>query len=319
MTGPLFDRIASIRESNPDNLMARYFSETFYRNLAPLLRHRLDRIIASGLENPDSRIGLYAMYSEDYDLFRTVLEPIALDYHAVPVGRLPVQVHKPAVWDASALVSIISWPQGASLRLRLARNLTGFPLPGDMSKEQRLDLEKLVMVAVARLQREPAFAGGYVSLTPELEKAYIGDADHRRLVKAQQIFAQATADRYQASAGITADWPHGCGIYVSQTEDFSIWVGEEDHLRVISTDRADNPGRAIASLHAGLEFLRAQLPAFAHSPRYGYLTSCPTNLGTSLRASLHLRLPRLTSSRTNLIALKKTNRETRPGYTRLDR
>ena len=88
------------------------------------------------------------------------------------------------------------------------------------------------------------------------------------------------------------DWPKGRGIFHNDAKTFLVWVNEEDQLRIISMQ----PGADIKDVFDRL--CRAcnhieQVIAFAKDEKYGYITSCPTNLGTALRASVHIKLPKL--------------------------
>ena len=71
-----------------------------------------------------------------------------------------------------------------------------------------------------------------------------------------------------------------------------MWCGEEDHLRIISMQPGGNVGKVFSRLKEGVEKIQARIP-FSSDPRLGMLTFCPTNLGTTIRASVHVRLPRL--------------------------
>lgn len=88
------------------------------------------------------------------------------------------------------------------------------------------------------------------------------------------------------------EWPEGRGIFHNDAKTFLVWVNEEDQLRIISMQQG-------ADLHAVFDRLsRAckhieKVAKFAHDSHLGYITSCPTNLGTALRASVHIRLPKL--------------------------
>ena len=62
--------------------------------------------------------------------------------------------------------------------------------------------------------------------------------DLRQLVADHIMFKDMAADEYLASAGIASDWPHGRGCYISNDCQFIIWVGEEDHLRIMSAAAA---------------------------------------------------------------------------------
>lgn len=94
------------------------------------------------------------------------------------------------------------------------------------------------------------------------------------------------------ACNLNREWPEGRGIFHNDAKTFLVWVNEEDQLRIISMQ----PG---ADLHAVFDRLsRAaasieKVAKFAHDGHLGYITSCPTNLGTALRASVHIRLPKL--------------------------
>jgi creatine kinase len=299
-------RIRSIRSAHPGNLMARHFSEDYFISLDESKRARLWRIIGTGIENPDSQMGAYAQNSNDYEDFEPLLGPMIRDYHNIPRGQEIGQRHD---WSATTsscnLADIDPALNDVSMRVRVGRNLAAFPLPGAMTKAHRLEFESLMIKAFTTLQGDPQFGGAYLSLTPGSSHA-IDEGTYRRRVEAHQMFKDMGGDRYLTSAGISSDWPFGRGMYVSSADDFIVWVGEEDHLRIMAMRQGGDLAALFGRLHDGLEKFAKLIPAFAHSPRYGYVTSCPTNLGTAMRASLHLPLPRLTEGGSNLEAARKT-------------
>jgi arginine kinase len=99
-------------------------------------------------------------------------------------------------------------------------------------------------------------------------------------------------DRFLEACGLNREWPEGRGIFHNDAKTFLVWVNEEDQLRIISMQNG-------ADLHAVFDRLsRAatqieKVAKFARDDHLGYITSCPTNLGTALRASVHIRLPKL--------------------------
>ena len=299
-------QIRAIRAAQPGNLMARYFDEDYFNSLDEPKRGRLLEIIRSGLENPDSQMGAYAHNDSDYEDFAPLLEPMIRDYHNIPREQEIEQKHD---WSLTAsrcnLEDIDPGLNGVSMRVRVGRNLAALPLPAAMTKAQRLEFEALMIEAFMTLQDDPQFGGQYLSLTPGSSHA-IDDAAYQRRVQAHQMFKDMRGDPYLTAAGIAADWPFGRGMYVSISEDFLIWVGEEDHLRIMAMREGGDLAALLARLHDGLEQLKGLIPAFAHSRRYGNITSCPTNLGTAMRASLHLPLPRLTEGGKDLGPARKT-------------
>lgn len=159
-----------------------------------------------------------------------------------------------------------------STRIRLARNLAGMPFLSRCSDEQKQELQ-------ARLRGQLLDA----NLAPEVfyvDVAAAGDLDRQLLVERQLISRQHSE----------ADHPRG--VAVSGSETLSIMVSEEDHLRIqvlrsgLGLSEAAAEGRRIDDL---LE----KTMSFAFHPQYGYLTACPTNVGTGMRVSVMLHLPAL--------------------------
>lgn len=300
----MIEKIATIKEEQPGNLMARHFNADYFLSLDESSQQRLTKIIASGIENPDSQMGAYAMNPKDYDEFATMLDPMIRDAHNIAAGAKIAQQHD---WDTSGvgcdLGAIDPRLKDVSMRVRVARNVSTFPLPGAMSKEQRVAFENVAAEAFAKLAEDPAFGGQYLSITPGSSHEIDAD-EYAARVKAHQMFKDMSADPYLNVAGISGDWPHGRGMYVSRDEDFLVWVGEEDHLRIMAMQHGGNLNALFERLHTGLEILSGLLPPFATSPTYGNVTSCPTNLGAGMRASLHMKLPGLTEGGTDLERLK---------------
>ncbi|XP_035699618.1 creatine kinase M-type-like [Branchiostoma floridae] len=104
------------------------------------------------------------------------------------------------------------------------------------------------------------------------------------------------SDEYQAGAGIGRDWPEGRGIFYNNAKTFLAWVNEEDHLRIISMQKGANVEQVFDRLCRGINAINKALlkqaqTEFAFHKQYGYLSSCPTNLGTGMRASVHMHIP----------------------------
>ena len=304
----LHEKIRAIAVAHPGNLMARHFNPDYFDGLNETDKARVLQIIKSGLDNPDSQMGIYAMACDDYDRFAPLLDPMIRDYHNIEPDRDIRQHHnwgnhKGAQTSALDLAAIDPQLATVSTRIRIGRNLTGFPLPGDMSRAERVAMEARAIEAFKALRDRDASGGRYLSLTPG-SPYQISHDEYLTRIKAHQMFKDMSADRYLAAAGIAGDWPHGRGMYLSEHEDFMIWVGEEDHLRIMVMHRSGNLLALLTRLYHLLSLLETVLPPFATSPVYGIVTSCPTNLGTAMRASVHLPLPHLTDNGTDLTRLK---------------
>lgn len=302
MKSDLVEQIANIKQSNPENLMARHFAADYYQGLSADDQQRLQRIIASGIQNPDSSMGAYAMSPQDYDDFAPFFDRLIRDFHGISADTAiaqPHDWHSASICDLGAIDPAL---KEVSMRVRVARNVASFPLPGAMDQAQRVASEAAAASAFAKLIENPDFGGQYLSITPGSPHE-IDAAEYTRRVAAHQMFKDMSGDRYLNVAGISGDWPYGRGMYVSEAEDFLVWVGEEDHLRIMSMQTGGDLGALFGRLHSGLEILGGLLPDFAMSDKYGAIASCPSNLGAGMRASLHMKLPKATKGGSDLSAL----------------
>ncbi len=162
-----------------------------------------------------------------------------------------------------------------SSRVRLARNLPGVSFPGHGKKADRVRAYEQLMPAV---QSVPEMAGG---LAESMER--LTPSDKQLLVERHLI------SREHAAKGA------GSGFILNREESFCVMVNEEDHLRM----QALRPGLQLREAWVAIDALDTALQErleFAFSSQYGYLTACPTNLGTGIRVSAMLHLPGLVLS-----------------------
>ncbi|KAL3251888.1 hypothetical protein MRX96_055022 [Rhipicephalus microplus] len=106
-------------------------------------------------------------------------------------------------------------------------------------------------------------------------------------------------DRFLQAANACRFWPIGRGIYHNDAKTFLVWVNEEDHLRIISMQKGGDLKEVYGRLVKAVKEIEKKLP-FARDDRFGYLTFCPTNLGTTIRASVHIKLPKLAANKQKL-------------------
>jgi len=159
-----------------------------------------------------------------------------------------------------------------SSRVRLARNLSGQAFPGRGAEENRERILQLIRSAAQATH-------------------YLTDAAFFDLSRLSSLERQALVERRLASPDLLRE-DRGAGLIVGSDQSLSLMINEEDHLR-------------LSSLFSGLDLLETFRVAdqvddrlqekmdFAYSDEWGFLTACPTNVGTGLRASVLLHLPAL--------------------------
>jgi len=164
-----------------------------------------------------------------------------------------------------------------SSRVRLARNVEGFPFLGRADVEQRRQLEAILRDAVTGALADAGEGDAGVLYMP-LEDA--ADLDLRLLVERHLISREL------------ADGEGARGVAFSRSEGTAVMVNEEDHLRA----QVLRSGLELEACWVDLDRLDdavAERVAYAFSPDLGYLTACPTNVGTGMRVSVMLHLPGL--------------------------
>merc|ERR1719181_1274678 len=128
----------------------------------------------------------------------------------------------------------------------------------------------------------------------------IDEAKYNELVAAHVMFKDMDADPYLKSAGISSDWPYGRGCWQSDDKKKIIWFGEEDQLRIMVMKKGFLLNEVFDELKELLDAVESiEGVDFAKDDTYGYVTSCPTNLGTGMRASVHVKIPNRTSDGTD--------------------
>ena len=108
----------------------------------------------------------------------------------------------------------------------------------------------------------------------------------------EQFYFFREGDRFLEACGLNRNWPKGRGIFHNDAKTFLVWVNEEDQLRIISMQQGADIGAVFERLSRAAKAIE-QVARFSHNDHLGYITSCPTNLGTALRASVHIHLPNL--------------------------
>ena len=182
-----------------------------------------------------------------------------------------------------------------------------------MDQAERIKFETTMLKAFQTLIDDPEFKGTIYSMSPDHGEGVenpnkIDDAKYKELVDAHVMFKDMDADPFLKSAGISSDWPYGRGCYQSEDKECIIWFGEEDQLRIMCMKKGTKLNEVFDRLKKLLDKVESiEGITFAKSDKYGYVTSCPSNLGTGMRASVHIKLPNLTSDGTDAKAKEVCN------------
>jgi protein-arginine kinase len=242
-------------------------------------------VIRSGVYNPDSSVGVYAPDAESYKVFAALFDPIIQEYHGfgpndkqpdVDLGDGRTKELEPLDPDGKFIIST---------RIRCGRTLDGYPFNPFLTGDDYLIMQEKVKKALEQV-KDNDLKGTYYPLKgmkKETQNQLI--ADH---------FLFKEGDRHLQHANACKFWPVGRGIFHNNDKTFLIWVNEEDHLRLISMQQGSDVGKVLDRLIRGVKSIESKVP-FARDSHLGYLTFCPTNLGSTVRASVHIRLPKVSA------------------------
>lgn len=162
-----------------------------------------------------------------------------------------------------------------SSRVRLARNLRNFPFPGWAKKPERQKSLDLIRPVIEKL--------------PEMGTSFCDSMDNVPALDKQVLVERHLISREHAAKNV------GSGVAINEKETICVMINEEDHLRM----QAIKSGLQLKNVFKAIDRVDTELEEqleFAYSPRLGYLTACPTNVGTGMRASAMVHLPAMVLS-----------------------
>ncbi|XP_060947476.1 creatine kinase B-type-like isoform X1 [Limanda limanda] len=307
--------------SQHNNYMAKVLTPEVYASLRDKETpsgFTLDDVIQTGIDNPGHpfimTVGCVAGDEETYEVFQDLLDPVIQDRHG---GYKPSDIHKtdlnfenlqvnrPGSHPKTSLVSFKPPDSGLlfqggddldpnyvlSSRVRTGRSIRGFCLPPHCSRGERRAIENLSIESLDVLDEE--LKGTYYALKNMTEE------EQQQLIDDHFLFDKPVSPLLLAS-GMARDWPDGRGIWHNDNKSFLVWVNEEDHLRVISMQKGGNMREVFTRFCTGLTKIEGLFKERGHefmwNEHLGYVLTCPSNLGTGLRAGVHVKLPNLSKS-----------------------
>lgn len=240
--------------------------------------------IQSGLSHHDAPIGLYAADAESYAVFADLFDPIIADLH---VGFTAEQLHptpSPNWGDPTQIAELDPASQYVcAIRLTASRNIENLPFQPKMSEQQYRDIMEQVRTVLENMEGD--LKGRFHALVGM-------DEETEKQMRESRLLFDPRVDVALVEARVCRYWPQGRGVFVSDDCGLLVWVNADDHLRVMSMQPGGNIGCAYTRLVNAMQVL-SENAAFARDPRLGFLTFSPLDLGSTLSASVLMRLPLL--------------------------
>ncbi|GMH65718.1 hypothetical protein TrLO_g14490 [Triparma laevis f. longispina] len=279
------------------SLMRKHLTNEVYTKLLPLRTsngYTINDVIACGTTCGYSlprSMGCMAGDYESYSLFAPFFSPIIKEYHDFsPKSRHTTDLnpgHLKSVKDLDPNSEYV-----LSTRIRVARSIRGLPFPAASSRAARRKVESLARTCTETLKGD--LEGMYMPLN-DMDNDVNDDLIQRHI-------CFDNPDEWSITARLGQDWPDARGVYINcqdldETPDFVVWVNEEDHLRIMCLRKGGDIFAVFEKLVRGVNAMERQMKEqgfqFLHDDHLGYVVGCPTNLGTGMRASMHVKLIKL--------------------------
>merc|ERR1719473_2234583 len=268
--------------------------------------------IKTGVDNPGhphiKTVGMTAGDEESYTVFADLFDPVISARHG---GYQHTKNKQPTNMDLNQLSNTDIDPDCKyvlTTRVRTGRSIKGFQLPPSISFEERRKLEAVAVKGLLNMKGD--LAGDYYPLhgshsyAPKPNGMSVEKEDELR--KCGNLFQEPDSTLLLAS-GMGRHWPDGRGVFENFNSNLFVWVGEEDHLRIVSMQGSraapshegkqikEVTARFMRACHEVQAVLKQEGSDFMHNDHLGWVLTCPSNLGTGLRAGTMVKLEKLSA------------------------
>jgi len=291
--------------SKHNNWMAKILRDepelyTKYRDVLTPNGFGFDQCIQTGVDNPGHpfimTVGCVAGDEETYETFKDFMDKIIDARHGGygPDGKHVTDLN----WEGLEGDCNFDEKYVRSSRVRTGRSIRGLAMPPFCTRGERRAVEKISTEVLAGLDGE--FKGKYYPLSKMTEE------EEKNLIDDHFLFDKPVSPLLTCG-GMARDWPDARGIWHNDDKSFLVWVNEEDHLRIISMQKGGNIKEVFRRFAQGLtkfeDAMKAKGHDFMHNEHLGYVLACPSNLGTGLRAGVHIAIPNLSKDEERLNAI----------------
>jgi len=243
-------------------------------------------------------VGAVAGDAACYSKFQQLFDPLLQKLTGLELVAASHPMEAVAASVSSRVVDV-SGRYALSARVRSRRCLQGMRFPTACDTEERREAERVLSKVLARLEDDDLYGeyfplSGSTSFAPK--PVGMTADEEEELKKSHFLFSQPTG-KAQVASGLARDWPDARGVFAAESRKFAAWCNEEDHLQLVALELGPDLRGAFERLVRASKQVEESLQScgyeFARDDRLGYLTASPANVGSGLRASLMLNLPRL--------------------------
>jgi arginine kinase len=305
-----------LTDDHKNSLTSEILSPSLFKSMKDLKTaggYTFCNSIQSGVEDTKLKVGMSLGDEQSYDTFQKLVNPIIERWHDYDIKN---GIHK-----TNLNCEELKFPEELQqkfkkyvsfTRIRVARNITGHPFPAGATSDDRKIIEDLLKDSIKTLQG--TLKGRYYSLKKFLadeklmKQGLLSKEDEVSIKNTKKFMFQIPPVGVFLASGAASDFPNYRGVYVSNNNEVALWINEEDHIRIISMKEGGDLNAVInnfSSLHKAIttKFQEAG-KEYAFNDKLGFLSSCCSNIGTAMRMSFWMDLPKL-SAGNNMSVMKK--------------
>ncbi|XP_035257080.1 creatine kinase M-type [Anguilla anguilla] len=244
-----------------------------------------DDVIRPGLEDPGQAagplsVGCVAGDAQSYILFCKFFDRVIEAYHGY---KMPGNQESDFNYDNLKGGDDFDSEYAVACEVRVSRCVDGFSFPTHCCRGERRKLHTVAKKVFGQMAEE--FPGKLYSLG-ELEQGMLGEG-----------ITMETATDLRMKTGVARDWPDSRAVWLSKEGNLAVWINIEDHLQLVTARADSNIKEAFQCVCVYLQKLEALYRKMRHSfvwkHHLGWVVSSPAQVGTGLRASVHLKLKHL--------------------------
>jgi len=291
------------------------------KNKTTELGVNIGHCIKTGIDNPGhpmiKTVGMVAGDEESFAMFAELFDPVISDRH----NGYAADAKHPTDMNPDNLSTTQIDPTGKyvlTTRCRTGRSVRGTRLPPCTTFEERREIESVIVKGLLSLTGD--LKGDYFPLHGSRSYAEkptgMTEEKEEELRKNGNLF-QEPDSTLLLSSGCGRHWPDARGIFHNEAENFFVWINEEDHMRIVSMQKGDavvEIFKRFAAATKGIqEVLQAAGTDFMHNDHLGWILTCPSNLGTGLRAGAMVKIPLISARADFKVIMKRMGLQARGG------
>jgi protein-arginine kinase len=289
------------------SLLSQVLTDSLFRklkNTQTSTGFTFSNVIQSGVEGHDLNIGAVAGDVDSYSVFKDLFDEIIKKYHDFdPAIRKHVHFYDGDKLNLKDLNKLNLSNHIISTKITAVRNIAEYPLPAGTNYDLRQETEEVLKKVFQKFKRN--FSGKYYSIDSLSEREL--DA----MLQRGYMFEEPTSTGLLFNSGSARNWPKNRGIFCNDDRTVLCWCNHQDHCSLISLQQGHNIKKVYEDFSALSDLFMDNLTSVGknimQNDTLGYLSTCPSNLGSGLKVSVTMTIHKLLKDRTKLNKICRDN------------